>query len=140
MKLVETLKTKVLQLLKTWQVREKLCLLWTKIKNTYARVAQKLRPYQRFKNTRAYAKLMAMTEMRRRMTVMLVGVILLLGLIFVFNQAKTMLIKHFISSAGLPPATVSTTVVQFEEWQPMLSSVGNMRAYRGVELSTGVEG
>jgi membrane fusion protein (multidrug efflux system) len=64
----------------------------------------------------------------------------LLGLIFVFNQAKTMLIKHFISSAGLPPATVSTTVVQFEEWQPMLSSVGNMRAYRGVELSTGVEG
>ena len=140
MKLVETLKTKVLQLLKTWQVREKLCLLWTKIKNTYARVAQKLRPYQRFKNTRAYAKLMAMTEMRRRMTVMLVGVILLLGLIFVFNQAKTMLIKHFISSAGLPPATVSTMIVQFEEWQPMLSSVGNMRAYRGVELSTGVEG
>ena len=140
MKLVETLKTKVLQLLKTWQVREKLCLLWTKIKNTYARIAQKLRPYQRFKNTRAYAKLMAMTEMRRRMTVMLVGVILLLGLIFVFNQAKTMLIKHFISSAGLPPATVSTMIVQFEEWQPMLSSVGNMRAYRGVELSTGVEG
>ena len=140
MKLVETLKTKVLQLLKTWQVREKLCLLWTKIKNTYARIAQKLRPYQRFKNTRAYAKLMAMTEMRRRMTVMLVGVILLLGFIFVFNQAKTMLIKHFISSAGLPPATVSTMIVQFEEWQPMLSSVGNMRAYRGVELSTGVEG
>ena len=62
MKLVETLKTKVLQLLKTWQVREKLCLLWTKIKNTYAHIAQKLRPYQRFKNTRAYAKLMAMTE------------------------------------------------------------------------------
>ena len=140
MKLVETLKNKVLHLLKTWQVREKLCLLWTKIKNTYARIAQKLRPYQRFKNTRAYAKLMAMTEMRRRMTVMLVGVFLLLGLIFAFNQAKTMLIKHFISSAGLPPATVSTTVVQFDEWQPMLSSVGNIRAYRGVELSTGVEG
>ncbi len=140
MKLLETLKTKVLLLLKTWQVREKLYLLWTKIKNTYARIAQKLRPYQRFKNTRAYAKLMAMTEMRRRMTVMLVGVFLLLGLIFVFNQTKTMLIKHFISSAGLPPAAVSTTVVQYEEWQPMLSSVGNMRAYRGVELSTGVEG
>ena len=140
MKLFETLKNKVLHLLKTWQVREKLCFLWTKIKNSFARIAQKLRPYQRFKNTRAYAKLMAMTEMRRRMTVMLVGVFLLLGLIFAFNQAKTMLIKHFISSAGLPPATVSTTVVQFEEWQPMLSSVGNMRAYRGVELSTGVEG
>ena len=140
MKLLETLKTKVLLLLKTWQVREKLYLLWTKIKNTYARIAQKLRPYQRFKNTRAYAKLMAMTEMRRRMTVRLVGVFLLLGLIFVFNQTKTMLIKHFISSAGLPPAAVSTTVVQYEEWQPMLSSVGNMRAYRGVELSTGVEG
>lgn len=51
-----------------------------------------------------------------------------------------MLIKHFISSAGLPPAYVSTTIIKLEEWQPKLSSVGNIRAYRGVELSTGVEG
>ncbi len=140
MKIVDAIKNKVLKLLRSWRVREKLCILWEKTKHLYKRIEQKIRPYQRFKNTRMYAKLMAMTEMRRRMTLMLAGVFLLLGLIFAFNQAKTMLIKYFISSAGLPPAYVSTTIIKPEEWQPKLSSVGNIRAYRGVELSTGVEG
>jgi membrane fusion protein (multidrug efflux system) len=36
---------------------------------------------------------------------------------------------------GLPPATVSTMVVEEDEWQPTLSSVGNIRAFRGVDLS-----
>jgi membrane fusion protein (multidrug efflux system) len=41
---------------------------------------------------------------------------------------------------GLPPATVSTMVVETSAWQPKLSSVGNVRAFRGVELSTEVGG
>ncbi|WP_096672381.1 efflux RND transporter periplasmic adaptor subunit [Polynucleobacter meluiroseus] len=81
-----------------------------------------------------------MTPLRRRMTLMLCGVFLLLGLIFGFNQLKTALIKHFISGAGLPPASVSTMVIATTEWQPKLSSVGNVRAFRGVELSTEISG
>jgi membrane fusion protein (multidrug efflux system) len=64
----------------------------------------------------------------------------LLGLIFTFNQLKTFMIKYFISGMGLPPATVSTMVVGSSEWQPQLSSVGNVRAFRGVELSTEIGG
>ncbi|MBU3600930.1 efflux RND transporter periplasmic adaptor subunit [Polynucleobacter sp. AM-25C3] len=81
-----------------------------------------------------------MTPLRRRMIIMLCGVFLLLGLIFGFNQLKTFMIKHFIAGMGLPPATVSTLVVSSTEWQPKLSSVGNVRAYRGVELSTEIGG
>jgi membrane fusion protein (multidrug efflux system) len=87
------------------------------------------------KNTKAYAKLMAMTPLRRRMTVMLISVFILLGLLVGFNTLKTALITYFISSMGLPPATVSTMVVEEDEWQPTLSSVGNIRAFRGVDLS-----
>jgi membrane fusion protein (multidrug efflux system) len=71
---------------------------------------------------------------------MLCGVFLLLGLIFGFNQLKTFMIKHFIAGMGLPPATVSTMVVETTAWQPKLSSVGNVRAFRGVELSTEIGG
>ncbi|MEA9603052.1 efflux RND transporter periplasmic adaptor subunit [Polynucleobacter sp. JS-JIR-II-c23] len=81
-----------------------------------------------------------MEPLQRRMTIMLCGVFLLLGLIFAFNQLKTFMIKHFIAGMGLPPATVSTLVIANAEWQPKLTSVGNVRAFRGVELSTEIGG
>ncbi|APC00116.1 efflux transporter periplasmic adaptor subunit [Polynucleobacter asymbioticus] len=81
-----------------------------------------------------------MEPLPRRMTIMLCGVVLLLGLIFAFNQLKTIMIKHFISGMGLPPAIVSTMVIETSEWQPKLTSVGNVRAFRGVELSTEIGG
>jgi membrane fusion protein (multidrug efflux system) len=81
-----------------------------------------------------------MEPLQRRMIIMLCGVFLLLGLIFTFNQAKMFMIKYFVSGMGLPPATVSTMVVATSEWQPKLTSVGNVRAFRGVELSTEIGG
>lgn len=116
-----------------WMLREKLTALWVRISNT-------VRPRERFRKTKAYAKLQAMTPLRRRMTVMVCGVVFLLGLIFLFNQGKTQLIKYFISGAGLPPQTVSTMTVTSDSWQPSLTSVGNVRAFRGVELSTEIGG
>lgn len=94
----------------------------------------------RFKNTRAYAKLMALPEMERRMVIMLIGVFLLLGLIFAFNQLKTFMIKQYLSGMGMPPQTVSTMVAKADVWQPKLTSVGSVRAYRGVDLSTEIGG
>ena len=151
MKLLEIIKTKAIDAamaLKScalakaqdWQLREKLITLWEKAKALGVRIGQKLRPRERFMRTKAYAKLQAMSPLHRRMTVMLCGVFLLLGLIFGFNQLKTFMIKYFISGMGLPPATVSTMVVASTEWQPKLTSVGNIRAYRGVELSTEIGG
>ena len=137
MKLLETIKTKVvagvlalwawmLSKAEEWKLREKCIALWEKIKGLWARVGQKWR------NTKAHEKLMAMEPLQRRMIIMLCGVFLLLGLIFGFNQFKTFMIKHFIAGMGLPPATVSTMVIATEPWQPKLTSVGNIRAFRGL--------
>ena len=112
----------------------------TKLTSLWARISNTLRPRERFRKTKTYAKLQAMTPLRRRMTLMACGVVLLLGLIFLFNQGKTQLIKYFISGAGLPPQTVSTMTVASEFWQPSLTSVGNVRAFKGVELSTEIGG
>ena len=145
MKLLETIKTKaiatacvmwtwMLARAEAWKLREKFISLCEKTKAFWARLGQKWR------NTKAYEKLMAMEPLQRRMIIMLCGVFLLLGLIFAFNQFKTFMIKHFISSMGLPPATVSTKVIAAEPWQPKLTSVGNIRAFRGVDLSTEIGG
>jgi membrane fusion protein (multidrug efflux system) len=145
MKLLEKIKTKILAAIlaiwawmklkaEDWKLRDKALAVWAKAKAFWARMGQKWR------NTKAYQKLMAMEPLPRRMTIMLCSVFLLLGLIFGFNQLKTFLIKNFIAGMGLPPATVSTLVVGTSEWQPKLSSVGNVRAFRGVELSTEVGG
>jgi membrane fusion protein (multidrug efflux system) len=145
MKLLEKIKTKLIAVVlaiwawlklkaKDWKLRDRAIALWGKVKAIWARMGQKWR------NTKAHQKLMSMEPLPRRMIIMLCGVFLLLGLIFGFNQLKTFMIKHFISGMGLPPATVSTMVIAASEWQPKLSSVGNVRAFRGVELSTEVAG
>ena len=145
MKLLEKIKNKLIALVLAlwawtkrkaieWKLREKAIALWEKAKAFCARMGQKWR------GTKAHEKLMAMEPLPRRMTIMLCGVFLLLGLIFAFNQLKTFLIKNFIGGMGLPPATVSTMVIEPSEWQPKLTSVGNVRAFRGVELSTELGG
>lgn len=145
MKLLETIKTKVtavalalwawtLAKAVEWKLREKLIALWGKVKGLCLCLRD------RFIRSKANAKLQSMTPLGRRMTIMLCGVFLLLGLIFGFNQLKTFMIKHFIAGMGLPPATVSTMVVETTAWQPKLSSVGNVRAFRGVDLSTEIGG
>jgi membrane fusion protein (multidrug efflux system) len=136
MKLLEIIKTKMTAaaaVLWAW-IREKLITLWEKIKGLWISLCE------RFKRSKVNAKLQSMTPLGRRMTMMLCGVFLLLGLIFGFNQLKTFMFKYFIASMGLPPATVSTMVVETAAWQPKLSSVGNVRAFRGVELSTEIGG
>ena len=145
MKLLEQIKNKLMAMILAlwawmrlkaveWKLREKATSLWEKAKTFYARMGQKWR------GTKAYAKLMTMEPLQRRMIIMLCGVFLLLGVIFTFNQAKMFMIKYFVSGMGLPPATVSTMVVETSEWQPKLTSVGNVRAFRGVELSTEIGG
>ena len=136
MKLLEQIKNKLIALvLAIWAwTQPKVMTLWQKTKAFWVRMGQKWR------GTKAHEKLMAMEPLKRRMTIMLCGVFLLLGLIFAFNQLKTFMIKYFISGMGLPPATVSTMVIATSEWQPKLTSVGNVRAFRGVELSTELGG
>ena len=76
MKLLEKIKTKVLAAIlaiwawmklkaEDWKLRDKALAVWAKAKAFWARMGEKWR------NTKAYQKLMAMEPLPRRMTVML---------------------------------------------------------------------
>jgi membrane fusion protein (multidrug efflux system) len=80
------------------------------------------------------------SPLRKRMIWMLIGVFVLMGLIIGFNLFKTIMIKKYLAGAGSPPASVTTMVVSDDEWQPQLTASGSLRAYRGVELSTEING
>ena len=142
---LETLKLRLIALAKqaqawviqqwtVWHMQERLQKIRAHVVGWIARLKA------RIQNTRAYAKLMALPEMERRMVIMLIGVFLLLGLIFAFNQLKTFMIKQYVSGMGMPPQSVSTMVAKADIWQPKLTSVGSVRAYRGVDLSTEIGG
>jgi membrane fusion protein (multidrug efflux system) len=78
--------------------------------------------------------------MKKRMTIMLIAVVLLVGGVIGFNIFKGIMIQRFMSSAPVPPATVSTIKADFQDWQPQLMAVGTLRAVRGVDVTTEVAG
>lgn len=78
--------------------------------------------------------------MKKRMTIMLVVVGLLLGGLIGFNYFKAYMIQKYMASSPIPPATVSTAKADFQQWQPQLTAVGTLRAVRGVDVTTEVAG
>ena len=78
--------------------------------------------------------------MKKRMVIMLLSVGLLLGGLVGFNEVKGYMMKKYMGSAPIPPATVTASKVGFQEWQPQISAVGTLRAVRGVDVTTEVPG
>ena len=78
--------------------------------------------------------------MKKRMVIMLVAVAVLLGGIVGFNFFKGYMMQKYMASAPVPPATVSATTADYQQWQPQLSAVGTLRAVRGVDVTTEVAG
>ena len=78
--------------------------------------------------------------MTRRMVIMLVAVFVLFGGIFGYKAFMAMMMKKYMSAGGMPPVTVSTVKAAYDTWQPQLKAVGTLRAVRGVELSSEVDG
>lgn len=76
--------------------------------------------------------------MTKRMFIMLGCVVLLIvGLAF----GKYLQIKQLIASAPKAGAqTVSAIKAETLEWQPQISSVGTVTAYRGVDISSEIAG
>jgi membrane fusion protein, multidrug efflux system len=75
-----------------------------------------------------------------RMVIMLVSVTVLVGAIVGWNTFTAAQMKASMGTGGIPPATVSTTVARAQDWQESLSSVGTLRAFRGVDVSTEIAG
>lgn len=78
--------------------------------------------------------------MKKRMTIMLVAVGVLLGGLVGFNAFKGYMIGKFMANSPVPPATVSTIKADFQQWQPKLEAVGTLRAVRGIDVTSEVAG
>jgi membrane fusion protein (multidrug efflux system) len=78
--------------------------------------------------------------MRWRLIIVLVAAGLLLAAVVGFNIFKAHMIAQVMAKNSAPPQTVSTVVVDFSDWQPEVTSVGSMRAVRGVDVTTELAG
>lgn len=78
--------------------------------------------------------------MKKRMTIMLIAVGLLIGGLVGFNFFKGYMMQKYMGKGGLPPATVSAMKADYQLWQPQLNAVGTLRAVRGVDVTTEVAG
>ncbi|HTT12458.1 MAG TPA: efflux RND transporter periplasmic adaptor subunit [Burkholderiaceae bacterium] len=79
-------------------------------------------------------------SLAKRMTWMLIVVALVVGGLVGFNVFKGVMIRKFMAQSGIPPATVTTTAVQYQDWRDEMAAVGTLRALRGVDLSTEIAG
>ncbi len=78
--------------------------------------------------------------MAKRMVIMLVIVGLLFGGIFGFLAFRSYMIKKYLATMKAPPATVTAIKAAAEPWQPQLNVVGNLRAVRGVDVTSEIAG
>jgi membrane fusion protein (multidrug efflux system) len=78
--------------------------------------------------------------MKKRMTIMLIAVGLLIGGLVGFNFFKGYMMQKYMGKGAQPPATVSAMKAEYQVWQPQLNAVGTLRAVRGVDVTTEVAG
>lgn len=76
----------------------------------------------------------------KRMIIMLVIVGVIFGGIFGYQAFMARMIKKYMASMGTPPVTVSTMPAAYQTWQPKLTSVGTLRAKRGVDVTSEMAG
>lgn len=78
--------------------------------------------------------------MTKRMTIMLAIAGLIFGGVIVFLVVRGIFIKQYIASMGQPPQTISTTTVNFENWEPTISAVGTLKAQKGTDITPQLAG
>ncbi len=78
--------------------------------------------------------------MRRRLAIVLVLVLVLVGGAVGFNMVKAHFIRQAMAQTASIPQTVSTATAGYSAWQPQVQAVGSLRAIHGVEVTTEVAG
>lgn len=76
----------------------------------------------------------------KRMIIMLLIVGLLLAILIGWNVAGQVMQAKFRENMPVPPQTVTSTKVGYDQWQPSQATVGSLRAVRGADLAFDVSG
>jgi membrane fusion protein (multidrug efflux system) len=77
---------------------------------------------------------------RKRLIIVIVAVVVLFALLIGFNTVKGIMIGKFMKSMANPAQTVSAMTAAYQDWQPHLEAVGNVRAVHGTDLAFEVAG
>lgn len=78
--------------------------------------------------------------MKKRMMIMLIGVGILFGGIFLYKGFMTLMMKRYFATMKSPTVTVSTMKVGQTSWTNELKAAGSMRTVRGVNVTTSLAG
>jgi membrane fusion protein, multidrug efflux system len=74
-------------------------------------------------------------QLKKRMTIMVITLIIVFGGLVLFNVIKGIMIKRFFAHFQAPTVTVSSVVVNEKNWEPYLTAVGNFSAINGVDVN-----
>ncbi len=78
--------------------------------------------------------------MSKRMIIMLILTGLLFGGIFAYKAFESFMTKKYMSSHSTPPVAVSAMTVTLSSWQPHLTATASLRAIKGVDITSEVQG
>lgn len=78
--------------------------------------------------------------MKKRLSIMIILLVIIFGGIIGFNLFKGFMIKRFFASYEAPAVTVSSVKATKIDWQPHLPAVGNFVAVNGVEVGSQASG
>jgi len=81
-----------------------------------------------------------MRAVKKRMVIMLVAMVLLLGGLVGYNVFKNYMMAKYMAASPVPPTTVSAMAATRQTWQPQLLAIGTLRAVRGVDVTTEIAG
>ncbi len=78
--------------------------------------------------------------MVKRYLLMAAALLIGLGGVIGFKLYKQAELRDFHARLGLPPAHLNAARVEAEQWQPRLAAIGSLRARRGIEIRSEVDG
>ena len=78
--------------------------------------------------------------MNKRMTIVIIALLVIFGSIFGFNILRSYLIERFEKNFAPPPPTISAAKATTQTWEPTLMAVGSLTAINGVNVSSEVSG
>lgn len=74
--------------------------------------------------------------MKKRMTIMVIALVVVFGGLVGFNLFKKYMIAKYFEHFKMPPVSISTTTAVKTRWQPTLKAVGNFTAANGVDVNS----
>lgn len=78
--------------------------------------------------------------MKKRMTIMVIALLVVFGGIIAFNLIKSIMIKRYFDHYEAPAVTVSSVTAKKQLWKPHITAVGNFVSINGVNVNSQAAG